>query len=64
MASKVPYGAGGWEMPIGFKALPAGGSCAPGCHKPKEYNYVKPVEYVQEPPEKGAAKKPKKEDGR
>jgi len=32
---QVPFG--GWEIPINFEVLQDGGSCAPGCHKPREY---------------------------
>jgi hypothetical protein len=39
MADKVPFG--GWEIPINFKSLPKGGSCAPGCHKPRSYDFTK-----------------------
>ena len=40
---KVPYGS--WEMPINFKKTEAGGSCAPGCHKPFTYDREKPLNY-------------------
>ena len=26
-----------WMLKISFKQTPTGGSCAPGCHKPKSY---------------------------
>jgi len=32
---EVPFGK--WSLPIGFSPQPDGGSCAPGCHKPKVY---------------------------
>jgi predicted CXXCH cytochrome family protein len=41
MAEKVPFG--GWEIPINYKDLPTGGSCAPGCHAPKSYDFVRPL---------------------
>ena len=41
--SSVPYG--NWEMPINFKQTQTGGSCAPGCHKPFEYDRETAVEY-------------------
>jgi len=31
----VPFGA--WQLPLGFRDLPDGGSCAPGCHTPQSY---------------------------
>ncbi len=34
----VPYGNSGWMLDIGFKKLKDGGSCAPGCHKPRSYD--------------------------
>ncbi|MHC5113343.1 MAG: cytochrome c3 family protein [Planctomycetota bacterium] len=40
---KVPFGSGGWELPIGYEATDTGGSCAPGCHKPYAYDRVEPV---------------------
>ena len=36
---QVPFGAKGWMLEIGFKQTPTGGTCAPGCHKPQEYNH-------------------------
>lgn len=41
----VPFGSGGWELPIGYEKTDSGGSCAPGCHKPFGYDRVNPVEY-------------------
>jgi predicted CXXCH cytochrome family protein len=35
VAEKVPFGS--WEMPIRFKYIDDGGSCAPGCHSEKAY---------------------------
>ncbi|MBI4607087.1 MAG: hypothetical protein HY721_34415 [Planctomycetes bacterium] len=34
----VPFGSGGWQLPINYQKTPAGGSCSPGCHKPKTYD--------------------------
>ncbi|MCB9837843.1 MAG: cytochrome c3 family protein [Phycisphaeraceae bacterium] len=34
----VPFGPGGWMLPINFEVTPTGGSCAPGCHEPRSYN--------------------------
>ncbi len=42
----VPFGTGGWELPINFTKLENGGSCAPGCHLPYEYNRVEPLDYA------------------
>jgi predicted CXXCH cytochrome family protein len=41
----VPFGTGGWMLPVNFERLEDGGSCAPGCHVPYEYNRLDPVEY-------------------
>lgn len=41
----VPFGSGGWELPIRFEKMEDGGSCAPGCHVSYEYNRVDPVDY-------------------
>lgn len=35
LADKVKYGE--WEMPVRFKRIDKGGSCAPGCHTEKSY---------------------------
>ena len=35
---EVPFGPGGWLLPINFQVTPTGGSCAPGCHEAREYN--------------------------
>lgn len=48
----VPFGTGGWMLPINYQKTEAGGKCAPGCHLPYEYNRVQPVVYRQ--PEKPA----------
>ncbi|MCO6439211.1 MAG: cytochrome c3 family protein [Phycisphaerae bacterium] len=41
IADSVPFGA--WDIPIKFRESPAGGSCAPGCHRPFRYNRETPV---------------------
>lgn len=41
----VSFGAGGWKLPIRYKALPDGGSCGGACHDPFEYNRVTPIIY-------------------
>jgi predicted CXXCH cytochrome family protein len=33
----VPFGTTGWMLEINYQKLPDGGSCAPGCHKPRSY---------------------------
>lgn len=38
IADKAKFG--NWDMPIGYKQLPDGGSCAPGCHEEKTYKRV------------------------
>ncbi len=38
----TPFGK--WEMPIGFKQTPTGGSCKPGCHEEYGYDRDKPVQ--------------------
>jgi len=40
---EVPYGK--WSMPIQYKKTETGGSCFPGCHKPKVYDRNSPVIY-------------------
>lgn len=47
----VPFGPGGWELPIGFEKTDTGGRCSPGCHAPYAYDRLDPVEYevAQEP---------------
>ncbi len=42
---EVPYGPGGWRLPIKYESLPDGGSCGAGCHAPLEYNRTNPVVY-------------------
>jgi predicted CXXCH cytochrome family protein len=36
---------GDWSLPINFKSTETGGRCSPGCHRPFEYDRVKPLEY-------------------
>ncbi len=45
----VPYGT--WSLPIGFTKKQTGGSCAPGCHLPKDYDRKDPIEYSYWPAE-------------
>ncbi len=37
----VPFGV--WDLPVNFEKTESGGSCAPGCHKIKQYDRVKKV---------------------
>jgi predicted CXXCH cytochrome family protein len=41
----VPFGTGGWMLPIRFEKTGTGGSCAPGCHLPYGYDRENPVQY-------------------
>ena len=43
----VPFGPGGWELPIGYEKTATGGSCAPGCHSAYTYDRVSPVTYPE-----------------
>jgi predicted CXXCH cytochrome family protein len=47
----VPFGPGGWKLPINYRQLPDGGSCGGACHVPYEYNRVKPVTYPARKPD-------------
>jgi predicted CXXCH cytochrome family protein len=38
MAGEVAFERSGWAMPVGFEKMSNGGSCAPGCHAPKQYD--------------------------
>ena len=50
MAKSAPFG--NWDIPLEFKKLERGGSCAPGCHKARTYNIDKPVIYAIPPAKK------------
>lgn len=39
--ASVPFGTGGWELPIKYTKNKNGGTCVVGCHKPKTYDRVK-----------------------
>lgn len=59
----VPYGR--WELPVKFTKSQTGGSCTPGCHKTKDYDRLKAVDYTEvipaeksEPPESQDEPKP------
>ena len=45
----VPFGAGGWMLPVNFEKAETGGKCSPGCHRPYGYDRVRPVANVVEP---------------
>jgi len=45
----VPFGPGGWGLPIQFERIDDGGTCASGCHKSLTYSRSNPVIY---PPKK------------
>lgn len=62
----VPFGPGGWELPIGFERIGDGGRCASGCHASFLYSRTDPVLY---PPRldvdgKGTNKAPEKRKNR
>lgn len=42
---EVPFGGGGWMLQVNFSPNRNGGSCVVGCHKPKDYDRIDPVEY-------------------
>ncbi|MGD9807941.1 MAG: cytochrome c3 family protein [Deferribacterales bacterium] len=42
--AEVPFGAGGWMLPIKYTQTENGGSCVVGCHKPKAYDREAPVD--------------------
>ncbi len=39
-AAGAPFG--NWQIPVGFRLTPTGGSCAPGCHPPRAYDRKSP----------------------
>jgi predicted CXXCH cytochrome family protein len=47
---------GNWNIPLRFKQTSTGGSCAPGCHRPFEYDREKPVDYLPLTPGEGGEK--------
>lgn len=46
----VPFGSGGWKLPINFEITETGGGCSPGCHRPYGYDRVTPIENVPPAP--------------
>lgn len=43
ISSKIP-GFGRWRIPIRYTKTSVGGTCVVGCHKPKSYDRINPVE--------------------
>jgi len=41
----VPFGSGGWKLPIQFTKLATGGNCIVGCHREMTYDRESPVQY-------------------
>ncbi|HRT94295.1 MAG TPA: cytochrome c3 family protein, partial [Planctomycetota bacterium] len=57
----VPFGRGGWMLPVRFEQTKTGGSCASGCHVPRAYDREHPVDYTAPAaPPKGEAPPPPK----
>jgi predicted CXXCH cytochrome family protein len=42
MKDSVPYGPGGWRLPIAFARTPEGGTCLAGCHQEESYDHRTP----------------------
>lgn len=42
VADTVPFGS--WDLPIAYEKNESGGSCSPGCHTPRAYDRLNPVE--------------------
>lgn len=42
MRQHIPFGQGGWRLPIGFQKKPGGGTCNSGCHKKLDYDNSQP----------------------
>jgi predicted CXXCH cytochrome family protein len=42
----MPFG--DWKVQIRFSQTATGGSCAPGCHRPFNYDREEPVDYRKE----------------
>jgi len=58
----VPFGPGGWELPIFFKRIEGGGGCASGCHQSIEYNRNDPIFYSQRPEIDGSILDPNEQE--
>jgi predicted CXXCH cytochrome family protein len=42
---KVPFGSGGWQLPVKFTKLATGGNCVVGCHREMTYDRESAVKY-------------------
>jgi predicted CXXCH cytochrome family protein len=40
----VPFGAGGWLLPINYEKTDTGGRCSPGCHRAYAYDRMHPAD--------------------
>lgn len=49
----VPYGPGGWKLPLKYEPLDTGGKCGGACHAAFEYNRDTPVRYPPRPDNSG-----------
>jgi predicted CXXCH cytochrome family protein len=60
IADSVPFGK--WNLPLKFVKTETGGSCAPGCHKPRSYDRKSPGQKPEagKPAAKPAPKSPAK----
>ena len=58
VAEKVSFGK--WELPLKYVKTDTGGSCAPGCHKPFNYDRKQPGKAPE--PVKPAAEKPEEKE--
>lgn len=47
IAFEVPFGKSSWMLPIKYTKTPTGGTCVVGCHKEKQYDREKPVDYEE-----------------
>ncbi len=56
--TSVPFGSGGWAIPIRFAKTATGGACQSGCHEPKAYDRKTPVDYSLPPPPPPKAPEP------
>jgi len=41
----VPFGTGGWKLPVNYTKTLTGGSCIIGCHREMAYDRKKPIDY-------------------
>lgn len=58
----VPFGPGGWELPIYFQRIGDGGRCASGCHQSLTYSRNSPVSYPPRKEGEGLIEELKKEE--